>query len=318
MDSIDSALTPDVSVSGWDRSLYAFLAEKQQRSGSMRTVNAYAGMLRDFFGRAGKTPDAVGPQEAFAWAYGVGLSGKQPSPTTINARIACLSSYFRFLARMELVKSNPCDRLERPRPRQASARGLSAEQVRRLLVFIPESSVGLRDRAIILTLVLTGRRRAEVLALKAGDIQQEDERIVYSYRGKGGKAGQRELPRPAFDAIRAWLNSVGRELPGMAPEESLWPATGRTRGITTGLFYMNLRRYLATAGLPESGVHLLRHAAAKLRREAGQSIEEVSRFLDHSSLAVTSTYLRRIEVTEDSGWLSVAESIGLGQSSSGL
>lgn len=100
-----SALITDTPASGWDRSLYAFLAEKQQRSGSMRTVNAYANMLRDFFGRAGKTPDAVGPQEVFAWAYGIGLSGKQPSPTTINARIACLSSYYRFLMRMQLVTS---------------------------------------------------------------------------------------------------------------------------------------------------------------------------------------------------------------------
>ena len=117
MNRSDAALTLGNSASGWDRSLYAFLAEKQQRSGSMRTVNAYAGMLRDFFGRAGKTPEAIGPREAFAWAYGVGLSGKQPSPTTINARIACLSSYFRFLVRMQLVTANPCERLERPHPR---------------------------------------------------------------------------------------------------------------------------------------------------------------------------------------------------------
>ena len=114
---MQSALTIDSSASGWDRSLYTFLAEKQQRSGSMRTVNAYAGMLRDFFGRACKTPDAVVPTDAFAWAYGVGLSGKQPGPTTINARIACLSSYFRFLVRMQLVTANPCERLERPHPR---------------------------------------------------------------------------------------------------------------------------------------------------------------------------------------------------------
>jgi hypothetical protein len=32
----------------------------------MRAVNEYAGMLGDFFGHAGKTPDTVGPQDAFA------------------------------------------------------------------------------------------------------------------------------------------------------------------------------------------------------------------------------------------------------------
>ena len=145
---MQSALTSDTSASGWDRSLYAFLAEKQQRSGSMRTVNAYANMLRDFFGRAGKAPDAVGPKDAFAWAYGVGLSGKQPSSTTINARIACLSSYYRFLIRMELVTSNPCDKLERPRPIQPTPRGLGAEQLKRLLASLPTTPIGLRDHTV--------------------------------------------------------------------------------------------------------------------------------------------------------------------------
>jgi site-specific recombinase XerD len=307
---MQTALTLDASASGWEPCLYAFLAEKQQRSGSMRTVNAYAGMLRDFFGRAGKTPDVVGPQDAFAWAYGVGLSGRQPSSTTVNARIACLSSYYRFLMRMELVRANPCERLERPRPRQATARGLAADQVRRLLACIPDTAVGLRDRAIILTLVLTGRRRAEVLGMKAGDISEEAGRILYAYRGKGGKTGRRELPPPAYDAIRIWLASTGRSLAAMAPDESLWPGKGGA-GITSGLFYSNLRGYLAAAGLPPSGVHVLRHAAAKLRRDAGQSVEEVSRFLDHSNLAVTSVYLRRIEVSEDSGWAGVAQTLGI-------
>jgi integrase len=58
-------------------------------------------------------------------------------------------------------------------------------------------------------------------------------------------------------------------------------------------------------------VHIFRHSAAKLRRDAGESIEEVSRFLDHSSLAVTTTYLRRLEGQEDLGWARVAEAIGI-------
>ena len=47
----------DDSASGWARALYAFLAEKQRRSGSMRTVQSYSRMLQDFFGRLGKPPD---------------------------------------------------------------------------------------------------------------------------------------------------------------------------------------------------------------------------------------------------------------------
>ncbi|MFQ6026322.1 MAG: tyrosine-type recombinase/integrase [Dehalococcoidia bacterium] len=172
--------------------------------------------------------------------------------------------------------------------------------------------MGLRDRAIILVLTLTGRRRTEVLGLKAGDLSREGDTVYYSYRGKGGKTGKRELPQPAYGAIRAALSAFGKELATMGPDESLWSSSsGRGRGITSGTFYGNLRKYLKAAGLASGGVHLFRHSAAKLRREAGQSVEEVSRFLDHSSLAVTSVYLRQLEGDRDTSWQRVAESIGV-------
>ncbi|MPZ49991.1 MAG: tyrosine-type recombinase/integrase [Dehalococcoidia bacterium] len=301
----------DESAAGWERSLYAFLAEKERRSGSLRTVQSYSRMLQHFFGRAGKTPDQVTSQDVFAWAYGTGLSGKPPGSITIGARVACLSSFYRFLIRMKVVASNPCDALERPKVTQGAARGLSGEQIHRLLDVVPPTAVGLRDRAIILTLTFTGRRRAEVLGMTAGSIQTEGETVFYSYRGKGGKTGKRELPRPAYDAMQIWLACVGKDMSTMAADASLWPDTRNGRGINSGTFYTNLRRYLRLAGLPHGGVHIFRHSAAKLRRDAGESIEDVSRFLDHSSLAVTTTYLRRLEGQTDKSWLHVAEALHL-------
>jgi len=49
----------------------------------------------------------------FAFAHGVGPSGKEPSLETIGARIACMTSFYRLLIRMDIVASNPCDQLER-------------------------------------------------------------------------------------------------------------------------------------------------------------------------------------------------------------
>jgi integrase/recombinase XerD len=304
------AYLDESAAADWERTLYAFLAEKERRSGSLRTVQSYRRMLNDFFGRSGTTPDQVTAQDVFAWAYGVGLSGKTPGSITIGAHLACLSSFYRFLIRMKVIGSNPCDALERPRVVAGSPRGLSADQIRRLLAIIPQTPVGLRDRAIILTLVLTGRRRAEVLGLKADNISYEATPF-YSYRGKGGKTGKRELPRPALEAIEAWLGSTGLTLETMKASDSLWPDTRTGRGISSGTFYTSLRRYLKKAGLPPGGVHVFRHSAAKLRRDAGESVEEVSRFLDHSSLAVTTTYLRRLEGQVDSAWERVASAIGL-------
>ena len=45
--------TPRDDAAGWERTLYAFLAEKERPSGSRRTVESYARMLWPFFGRVG-------------------------------------------------------------------------------------------------------------------------------------------------------------------------------------------------------------------------------------------------------------------------
>jgi integrase len=212
---------------------------------------------------------------------------------------------------MRIVTSNPCDALERPKSVQAVARGLSADEVRRLLAVVPDTVAGRRDRALLLTFVLTGRRRAEVIGLTAGDISLEGETAFHSYRGKGGKRGRRELPRPAYEALRATLTDGGLSLATMDPGASLWQAGAGPRGVTGSTFYGRFRKYLRAAGLAPSGLHVLRHSAAKLRRDAGASIEAVSSFLAHSSLAVTSVYLRRLEGEADGIWPDVAIAIGV-------
>ena len=108
------------------------------------------------------------------------------------------------------------------------------------------------------------------------------------------------------------LDAFGNNLATTKPDESLRPSSADSgQGITSGIFYGNLRRSFKAAGLRPTGVHILRHSAAKLRREAGESVEQVNRFLDHSSLAVTTVYLRQLEGDRDTIWEKVAESIGI-------
>jgi hypothetical protein len=62
---------------------------------------------------------------------------------------------------------------------------------------------------------------------------------------------------------------------------------------------------LRAAGLPPSGLHILRHSAAKLRRDAGASIEAVSNFLDHSSPTALASFgvAAALVLVEAQGWL---------------
>src|SRR5712692_6622923 len=210
-------------TSPWDEAFYAFLAEKERRSGSLRTVQSYSRMLQHFFAELGKTPDRVNSQDVFGWAHGIGLSGRHPSSVTVGARIACLCSFYRFLIRMSLLAANPCEALERPRTVAGVPKGMSADQIQRLLAVVPDSRSGLRDRAIILTLTFTGRRRAEVMGLRAGNLSVDG-----------------ELLRPAYDAIVTALAVWGKDLTTMGADESLWPSGSNPKGLTSGTIYGNL------------------------------------------------------------------------------
>ena len=236
-------------------------------------------MLQAFFGQLGKPPGEVQPAHVLAWAHGIGASGREPSAVTIGARIACLSSFYRFLIRMGLDTANPCDALERPKIQPSPPRGLSAEEVRRFLTAIPNSRSGRRDRAIVLTLVLTGRRRAEVLTLTVGDIEP-GESPMYRYRGKGGKRGRRELPHPALEATESALAAFGKALDMMGAGRSAVAVVGRSHRRRDQWHVLRQfpplpgARRSAPGGHPHPAAH--RGEAAPGRGGAGGGRERVS------------------------------------------
>jgi integrase len=213
-------------------------------------------------------------------------------------RIAAVSSFFDFLRRMRIVAANPALEVKRPRQRVPSVSGLTAEELRRLLRAIPDSDAGARDRAIILTAVYTGLRRSELFALRRGDLSVNGA-VFYTVRVKGGGVKRRELPAPALEAILGALERQNRRLDALPPDAPIW-------NVSAQGFYLNLRRYARNARITNISIHTLRHTAAKLRREAGATLEDVQRLLNHANLATTSRYLARLEGDRDEGWQAVA------------
>jgi site-specific recombinase XerD len=94
-------LTYAGEVTDWQQTLYASLAEKHRRLELCRTVESYARMLQHFFGFLGKQPNEVTSRDVFSYDHNTGLSGKHPSAITIGSRIACISSFYRFLIWMK-------------------------------------------------------------------------------------------------------------------------------------------------------------------------------------------------------------------------
>jgi site-specific recombinase XerD len=294
----------------WAGIIGAWLAEVQQRTGSARTPVEYGRYVTHFARRL----DALGrplaeatAADAHAFAYAPlpdrrrgGDPGKAPGPSSVNVRLAALRSLYDFARRIGAVSTNPADGVKRPQLPQATPKGLTPAQTRELLAQAPQTLSGQRDRAIILAAVLTGLRREELIGLTASAIGLGDDGTpMYTARTKGGKLRYRELPAPAWDAITAYLDADGRSLDTLDDDARIFPISSQT-------LYENLRRYGQTIGVEGLTVHTLRHTAAKLRRQAGASLEDVQTVLGHANIATTARYLARLEGAKDTGWQAAA------------
>jgi len=284
----------------WSLVIGAFLQERGSRTGSRRTVETYARIVRRFL-RTIADPAAATPFDVHCFVHAATQDARPPAPSTILTRLAAVGGLYEFAARMGVVDRNPAAAVGRPAVRLARPRGLTVDEVARLLAVIPATPAGLLDRALIVTALLTGLRRSELVGLRLTR-PEEGDRVCYVVRTKGGAMRRRELPEPAWQAIAAAVEA-GR--PGGRGGE------GAVFAMSDSTFYVHLRRYAEAAGLADVSCHVLRHTAAKLRRDAGASIEEVGNLLGHRSIATTAMYLRRLEDEGDRGWEPVARTLGL-------
>jgi integrase/recombinase XerC len=152
----------------------------------------------------------------------------------------------------------------------------------------PEAELALRDAAIMELLYATGIRVSELCGLDVDDL--DEGRNTVRVLGKGGR--ERTVPAglPAVRAVVAWKRAGRPSLarPGSGPALFLGARGGRLDPRTARRVVH--ARLAAVAGVPDSGPHGLRHAAATHLLEGGADLRSVQEILGHASLASTQIY----------------------------
>ncbi len=159
----------------------AWLHEKGNRTGSERTRHAYTetfdGWRAELRVRFGLDVDSEARAVALVtqdWVARPRRDGRPVAASTVNQRLAILSSFYTFARRRELLDvENPISRLDRrPVQRYAGARPLDALDVTARLAAIDRTrAAGLRDYALYSLALSTGRRLSELAALDWRDVQ---------------------------------------------------------------------------------------------------------------------------------------------------
>jgi integrase/recombinase XerC len=266
-----------------------------ERNASALTIKAYR---EDLFGLVEwlessrgpeSRPDDLTPQDLRAFQAALQQAGYARS--TISRKLASLRSFYRFAMRQGLARDNPAKPLRNPRRQRKLPHVLTSDEVGRLLLAPPADSVaGLRDRAILETMYSAGLRVSELVALRDGDLDF-DEQLV-RIRGKGRKERVSPLGSYAIKAIDRYgrkrirdpkTESLGREAPVFVNRFG--------RILTTRSVGRMLEKYIAQADLDaRTSPHTLRHSFATHLLDRGADIRSVQELLGHKSLATTQIY----------------------------
>jgi site-specific recombinase XerD len=186
--------------------------------------------------------------------------------------------------------------------------------------------IDLRDRAIVAVLITTAARNSSVRLLRLDDVDLE--RAVIRFRhAKGGKTLEIALHDDARLAMVRYLE-YGRPalLAGSARTRPIEPSTdpgwlflawGDRSGhplSADATSLMLTRRYHAGGGTVRSfGSHRIRHATATLLVNNGMPLEEVSRYLGHSSTMPTRRYAQQTTESLGSRAAAALTQAGLGR-----
>jgi len=208
------------------------------------------------------------------------------SRSSIARKLSCLRSFFKFLVREGLLKSNPIAGIATPKRDKRLPRFMQEAEVEKLIKAPSRGITGLRDRAILETLYSTGMRVSELVNMDTGHCDFIGG--VVKVFGKGKKERFSPIGEKAIKAIREYLKSSSDQRTAGKNAVFLNRRSGR---LTTRSIRRIVDRYIKEASLKEKiSPHTLRHSFATHLLNRGADLRSVQELLGHANLSSTQIY----------------------------
>ena len=277
--------------------LQFFLAEIRNKN----TRETYARHTRRFFAWCEDrgVEDLRQIEPLLVSAYIELLTKRYKERTVQNVRSALVSLYDYLVARNNDISFNPA-RPVRP-PKFSASEGetpdLKPHEVDKLFASIDTSTiVGLRDRALLGTLLYTCGRVSAVVATKRKDFKADgDGGFTLTLHEKGGKRHR----VPVHSTLRTYLLAYLEAALPLEPETPLFRSVDRRKQLTERKLDRRdvgrlVKRRAMKAGIRSVfSPHSFRATGATALLEAGVAVEVVQRLLNHADPRTTRLYDRR-------------------------
>lgn len=219
--------------------------------------------------------------------------GKILAPSTVKAYIRVWKAFFSWCYEEELIGSNPAARLKHPKAPNRIRPAFIAEHIEKMLAACDTStSEGFRNRVILLLLLDTGLRIAEISSLKVSDVYDNYIKV----EGKGRK--EREIGIYPEMSKLLWKYIHKYRNPANPTETALFIGRGKPLNAS-GVHYV-IKRIQKVCGLEDIkfSAHVFRHTFAKMYLKRGGDLFKLSRQLGHSDINTTKIYLEDFNSTD--------------------
>lgn len=221
-------------------------------------------------------------------------------PTTVQNYLVTVRLFFRWLEQQGLYK-NIADKIKSPVISKAHKKDcLTSKQIKSILerIRLDNSEQGLRDYAIIATMVVGGLRTIEISRNNIGDIRSVGDATALFIQGKGRdeKTEYIKLPENVESAIRKYLmtRKAANE------QQPLFVSTSNNnlgKRLTTRSISGIVKARFRQAGFDSNMLtaHSLRHTAGTLSLLNGGTLEETQQLLRHNNINTTMIYLHHLD-----------------------
>ena len=261
---------------------------RQHRGVRDTTLKAYRQSLQALLPLLGDAPGAYDAASIRAVILGRAQSGSRNT-----AEGSALRSYLRFLAAQGLCHPGLVAAVPSIPRRTASQlpRYVEQEDIEALIASCDTvTSIGLRDRAVLLLLARLALRPGEVAALRLDDIDWKQALLAVS--GKSRRSAALPLPQETGDTLKDYIL---RARPRTACP-TVFPRFRAPHGcLSSAAVSAIVRRAMQRAGIDGEGLpaaYLFRHSRATHLLRGGAAPEAVGALLRHQSVKTTALYAR--------------------------